>query len=679
MSHRKYFVTYGNQQREVFPFGEDALKYQWVRDPDLIFKRKKLQGTMIFINDPSRGIDDFDFFKAIELTGGCCSEIKIGVRVDCDGGGHRPEWKGYFTTWMGKFDFDRCRFEVTPDPDDIYRCIMEKWDTVFNLFSFPIITTTPIGNYVTQEGDTIGECCDMIAPTADAATIYAWWDAGGYTSAADMLSDGWCVKEQNLTPYEAMWTFTVSAAAGFAECDALEFYNSIGQQIGTARLCRIVGDRWYINELEDMGGVPATDSSILTATFGTGGSQGHIENTAADNAIMTSYQLYPQPFSTIQTIWHREELTVPCVSGVCDTPPGGGWILVTPCGGGTCDYARCPIGEDVEYRGALWVDMMESIAKTLCPNIPQLTSIFFDKNPNTSDPKYSPGINYVTGTSSAVDQLIISHRTDVVDTSATNPAHAPAGNLTLKQMFQWAREEFNVYWDILPNGKLRMEHFSYFQATLSLDLTAAQYKPYVDKKNAYSHTREPIPSFEVFQWQDGQIGTLDFLGKNIVYDAGCTAPGQKVEHNPELLSTDLPYLTNNPDLSRSSEGFVMIATDIYLGDYIVESEIGVLSGNIMPNGHLSWANLHQNYHRWNRYLPSGEMNGTDTTFLSWRPNVKQVDITIPQCCVVPNPDGYFITELSDIIPAMGRVNTMEQAFKQDTLKLSLEYAIGCSS
>lgn len=679
MSNRKYQIQYRSQQKEVFPFGGDALKYQWPKDPEQIFKRKKLQGNLIFINDASKGIDDFDFFKAIELTGGCCEEIKLTVLVDCDGSGYRIEWKGYFSTWMGKLDFDRCKFEVAPDPDDAYRCILENWEKTFNMFSYPIITTTPIGSYVTTTGDTIGSCCGLVAPTADAATVYAW-DNGilGYNSAAEMLAEGWCVKDQALTPYIDMWTFTVNFTTDFNECDAIDLYNSLGAQIGTARICRIIGNRWYINELRNMGGVLATTSAILTATFGTGGSQGHIEN-GSGSITMTSYQLYPQPFSSILTTWHREEISVPCVSGACVPPPGGGWISLSACVAGECDYARCPIGNNTKYRGALWVDMMESIAQTLCPNIPQLTSIFFDKNPNTGDVRYMAGINYVTGAASAVDNLLLSHRTDVIDTSATNPAHAPAGNLTLKQMFQWAREVLNVYWDILPNGKLRMEHFSFYQATLSIDLTDPQYKNYVGQKNAYSHTREPIPSFEEFNWQDGQIGTLDFIGKNIVYGAGCSSPGQKVDHSPELLSTDLPYITDNPDLSRSSEGFVLIATDIYLGDYIVESEVGILSSILLPNAHLSWANLHQNYHRWNRYLPNGQMNDNPTVFLSWRPNAKQVDISIPVCCTIPDPDGYVITELSSIIPALGRINTMEQSFKMDTLKISLEYSLGCSS
>ena len=679
MSFRRFFIQYRTEEREVFPFNGDASKYQWPKDPEQIFKRKKLQGNLVFINDPQNGINDFDYFKAIELTGACCAEIKLRVEVDCNGSGYLIEWKGYFTTWVGKFDFDRCLFEVSAEPDDTYRCILENWDTIFNVFSFPIVTTQPIGVYHQETGDTIDECCDLIAPTSSAATIYAWWSGGGYGNAATMIADGWCVKEQNLTPYNQMWTFTVASNTDFAECDDLKFFNSLGSQIGTGKLCRIDGLRWYINDLRNMGGVLQTTSAILTATFGTGGSQGHIENSGTGNTVMTSYQLFTQPFSSIETIWHREEIDTPCVSGVCTVPPGGGWIQTVACFGGICSYGRCPIGDEIKYRGALWIDMLESIIKDICPSVPELTSIFFDHNPNVTDPKYSPGINYMTGQSNAVDNLIMSHRTDVIDTSATNPAHYPAGNITLKQMFQWAREVFNVYWDILPNGKLRMEHFSYFTASMAIDLTLAQYQPYASTKNAYAHNREPIPGFEKFSWQDGDIGSEDFRGRNIIYSGSCSSPGTKEEHSPELLSTDLPYLTDNPDLSRSTEGFVLIACDVYLGDYIVESEVGVLTASLLPNAHLSWANLHQNYHRWNRFLPSGQMNDIVTSFISWRPNVKQVDITIPVCCTIPNPSGYAMTELSTIIPALGMINSMEQSFKPDVLKLTLEYSLGCGS
>lgn len=679
MSSRRFFVQYRSQQKEVFPFGTNAFKYKWPKDPDQIFKRKLIDGSLIFINDTSQGIDDFDFFKAIELTGGCCEEIKIRVDVDCNGSGYLPEWYGYFTTWVGKFDFDRCRFEVNAEPDDKYRCILENWETVFNMFDYPIITTQPIGTYHEEVGDTTGgSCCDLIEHTADAATIYAWWTGGGYGSAAAMIADGWCVKDQALTPFNEMWKFDVADTTDYSPCDVITFYNSLGAALGTARLCRIEGNSFYVKDLQNMGGVPQTTSAIIVAAFGTGGSPGHIDNGAATTTI-TSMQLYTQPFSTVSTTWHREEITTSCVSGICTVPPGGGWILTDPCSGGLCGYARCPLGEEVKYRGTLWLDMIEAILQELCPAIPQLTSIFFDHNPDTSDVLYSPGINYMTGAASAVDALLISHRTDVIDTTATNPAHAPAGNLTLKQMFEWAREVFNVYWDILPNGKLRMEHFNYFKAFQVIDLTAAQYAPYASVKNAYTHNREPIPSFEQFQWQDAEKGAIDFLGKNIIYSGSCATRDKKVDHAPSLLSTDLPYLTNNPELSRSDEGFVMIATQLYLGDYVVRSEVGILTAMLLPNAHLSWANLHQNYHRWNRYLPSGNMNDIATTFISWKPNVKQVDITIPVCCTIPNPEGYAMTELATIIPALGMINSMEQSFKPDTLKLSLEYSLPCGS
>jgi len=87
--------------------------------------------------------------------------------------------------------------------------------------------------------------------------------------------------------------------------------------------------------------------------------------------------------------------------------------------------------------------------------------------------------------------------------------------------------------------------------------------------------------------------------------------------------------------------------------WVMQWELGEISAAWRLNGHLSWANLHENYWQHERVRLEGNMNGVDRVigvnpFESRAPNKKQETIKYQkpasQCCDVVNSLNYFTTE-----------------------------------
>lgn len=129
-----FFLTIGSTVTEVFPlnFLESALIDEL--ESNKLFYRRNFSGSLTFVN--TNGDDDFDLLYFIEKNVPCTKIIftvkKSGVEY----------WSGYFSTTDGKFDLDRCSFEVNPLSEDDYAAIYDKADVEYNiLLASPEVTT----------------------------------------------------------------------------------------------------------------------------------------------------------------------------------------------------------------------------------------------------------------------------------------------------------------------------------------------------------------------------------------------------------------------------------------------------------------------------------------------------------------------------------------------------------
>jgi hypothetical protein len=389
------------------------------------------------------------------------------------------------------------------------------------------------------------------------------------------------------------------------------------------------------------------------------------------------------------TRWARETITVPCGS----PSPGSEWILINDtCPGGNRTYARpvrtygCKytypdygsLEQTTEYEcsiigdaatnavidnGLSLTDVANLFVNTFCPG-KTFVSNFFQINPDIVT-----DINYVTGQRSKTRFITLYQKSDVKRPTVTG--NATKALISWEKLFEALIKMFNIRWRVVGNT-IRMEHVSFFSKTQGLNLTLPQWAPYMIGKRKYSYQNEDIPAREEFKFMEAGYG--DFQGVAITYSGGCVSQGSRdaiKTYSVDKITTDVELCLNNPDPDSkvvSDEGFVFVAADFDGTNYFIITESGILGGSSLNNS-LAWAQLHRDYHKWDRPLSVGIMNNQPTQFFSTKPTKKGEKITIPLCCGDTfSPDDLITTALGQ-----GTVDKATFSFKNETLELDLLY------
>lgn len=237
---------------------------------------------------------------------------------------------------------------------------------------------------------------------------------------------------------------------------------------------------------------------------------------------------------------------------------------------------------------------------------------------------------------------------------------------------------FNIHWYIDDDGDFRIEHEKYFHNGLRYtniildindDLTS---NPRAIYKKKYSFDNSELPKHELFKMMESY--NLDFTGESIGYDNRCLnqEKNESKEWTFDNVTTDLQYIYKDVE-AISKDGFCLFASLIMVQSGVpritIPCETGRISGKVIINGHLSWANLHHYYWKHDRSSQYGWMNFQETTFLSWKMTKIQTEITIMECCTWDfNPYNWYVTELG-----YGKVEKAVEDNKTGTLKLTLKY------
>jgi hypothetical protein len=278
------------------------------------------------------------------------------------------------------------------------------------------------------------------------------------------------------------------------------------------------------------------------------------------------------------------------------------------------------------------------IEQTGCTDLAGIRSDFFAWDPVGDAPGYVAGENYVTGTPNQHAHLLIVQKSDAMDPSASNPA--TIGETTLKDMLAMLLVTHQVFWDIDDQGFIRIEHWKYWQSQPGLD--AATLSGAIEFLK-YKHLGDEIPRIERAQWMEAQ--NRDFIGRDIIYSGACVGENTQ-QYDPGQVTTDINFVFADPD-AISKQGFVLLATTFNTVVYDTIIDTGAITGTMITNAPLSWANLQRDFWTWNRYLPSGNMNGQDVTFDGFRPNIEQEGLSLPMCCGLSDFDAreYLSTRL----------------------------------
>lgn len=351
---------------------------------------------------------------------------------------------------------------------------------------------------------------------------------------------------------------------------------------------------------------------------------------------------------------------------------GCNFVMITPCGDdGEAPFYWCPPdGTEITYdHNRLLVDVL-TLFSDKC-GLGEVQSDYFEMNPPGDTPGYVSGVNYVTAEANQVAHIMMAQKSDIIDPLASNPA--TKGMITFTNMVNMLKEVFNVYWFVDGNA-LRFEHEIWFtrSANPSFDLTDASLRKYISGKNKYTYEKAKMPKYERYKWAEAQL--TDFVGYEIYYDSSCVNQEPKsnvLNHLPGNVSTDLVYIYNEPD-EIDKNGFVLIANESIGSGYVIASEAGKITGLVKPNMHLSWANLHYNYHRHGRVLMEGYMNNEVTAFLSTKKTKKQDKVSFPYCCDANlNP----LTDLVTTFLGEGEVDSMSLNLKTNQMTADLLHDI----
>jgi hypothetical protein len=389
------------------------------------------------------------------------------------------------------------------------------------------------------------------------------------------------------------------------------------------------------------------------------------------------------------TRWARETVLVDCG----DPAPGPEWLLITDgCPGGQRKYARpartyaCQYqypnyGDAVqitEYEcqivgsstavpsidnGVTLNDVVALFINTFCPGF-TFVSDFFQINPDVPS-----AVNYVTGQRSKTRFLTLFQKSDVKRPTASG--NATKANLSFEKLFEMLVKAYNVRWRV-EGSTVRMEHVSYWTRNAGLDLTQPKYAQYIRGLRKYSYQSDDIPAREEFKWMEAGYG--DFQGVPIIYSGGCVTKGSRnnvKQFAIDKFTTDVELVLSNPNPDSnvvSDDGFVLIAADYDGTNYYIITESAIFGGSSLNNS-LAWAQLHRDYHKWDRPLSSGSMNSTPTDFFTTKPTKKGEKIRIPLCCTDTfNPDETIKTPLG-----LGVVDKATFSFRDETLEVELLY------
>lgn len=343
--------------------------------------------------------------------------------------------------------------------------------------------------------------------------------------------------------------------------------------------------------------------------------------------------------------------------------PGGGYDLPW--------YWQLATDAEVEYtHGRLLSDVVTALVANCCSPAPIVSSDLMQWNPiNVRGDDY-----VVAGLEVQLKFLTIHSKGDVLLPAASEPTRKLS--ITFAEIMEILKVVFDVWWFIDPDtGNLRLEHISWFEdrPAIALDKTGMPAK--------YSYRKSELPRMETFEWSEAETG--DFIGFPIVYDLYAASPPRqknpgvserKLSHSAGNLSTDLPHIQFADVDEFDRQGFVIMHNQVTFDGSgtpilrVVEWP-GDLTGSYMPNAYLSWACLHNRYHRHRRPVPFGYMNNQYTAFTSILP-MKEETVSVKMCAddlFTFDPMKAYGTRVGD----EGEVSDADVDFHEELLTLKL--------
>lgn len=354
-------------------------------------------------------------------------------------------------------------------------------------------------------------------------------------------------------------------------------------------------------------------------------------NSQVNNPDGSKSDVYYNAFS-MSTIFDGTE-GIEYLTGISSIPAGKS-LLIYP---SRRDLSKAIVINTDFYPGFLWSsitktryyvklkDVMTSFMTAISFS-GSYKSSFFDNDDYDSNKGGNPGTkNYYSQISpNPLNDLIICGESDMNKPFATQQDTEVL--CTLDKMMTVLKNMFNVDWYIDVDGNFRVEHISYFTKEATYDLRT-DYIKYFRTKTNYQYDTSDQCNQEKWSFYKG--GNNDFDEVIIDYNQIPLVQGQdkKVIETQIEATTDL-ILAQNYDYSFDSNGLFFLAVISASSGFDIAEEIGLKTGLMMRNGHLSTYNLVEHYHNFNRPFLSGEIDGNTINFVTMKKIAKGEQLEI---------------------------------------------------
>ena len=493
------------------------------------------------------------FFDDTEFA----TEIEIEIYRGTIGGG-TLYFAGFFSVTDGTIDREKRVFKITPRMDDAYRSFMELRDVRYNMWG------------QTNDEDIILGVPEVIGAWTAASPGATYIDFNTFTVGGNNGILTSVIGSDGANAQARYVTLGTRADFDVVFID-VSAYNQTGAQhpnfdiVDAADASITVG-----------GAVSVTGTGIITLRIN-----------ATGNAFLLLYT------EAVDTTNFTMTFTMDVSDGVQTSK---GTVIM--------DFI------DSFVTNALFMDITTNVVSTYFANdalpsdAPSSIVTFIGSNPNG---------NYVSeNADNPLNEFIISETRYWVDADVNEIM------VSFNELMNDLRNSFDVGWYIDADGDFRIEHVKYFvrlrDDSTAIDLTSAPFDKYKAETDAkeLNMNKALLANREQFEWQ--QTGTVDdsedFVGVDIIYDNLETIENV-LRHELGRITTDIIYLIGSA-ADAAADGFTYLQCYLDAGDYIVQNEVGVLSGDNVRNNHFSWANLHDKYWTWRRMSENGDMNDGDT-------------------------------------------------------------------
>lgn len=135
--------------RTLFQNTGEAIKFQWKKYKDEIFKRHEMVSKLCFNNIEKTGVYDYALLRRLDNSPNRCKRVPIIIE-DCNCGEWSECWTGYICMNEGDFNDSNCSVSFEATVTDQYTCWIDKQEEVFNILDCPKVKVdTVLGEYET--------------------------------------------------------------------------------------------------------------------------------------------------------------------------------------------------------------------------------------------------------------------------------------------------------------------------------------------------------------------------------------------------------------------------------------------------------------------------------------------------------------------------------------------------